>query len=675
MTNGITPVTDVLPACDLCHARKVKCNRQAPCANCADAGAMCRRQRGGRTSKKRTLQSFLSPQETIVDFDRQMSRRQRPNPGRTLTDCSPPRQSEYPDSTSIARPPSPDAISTTSDEGSNYHAIQAKNIIQIDLQNPRFISREQQSILKSALELVSTMASHQPPTALEEGSHLHDPPGTIPKVPPRELLFMLLPGPPESVRIQWPDHISDKAYVRMATPLLQDRCQLEAKTFHQYCICIYVKAIFHIYQVSRSMNDLVLRKEMSESRSNYVAAAMRSIENFNILKPPDLLTIQSMMSSALLMQHLGRPHQCWLFVSYAARQITALNYHKIRRLPATSEVEQEIHSVVYWCYYLDQTLSSLLCRPSSLPDLEVSPTDLITLAPSSPYDSLLRVILDLAQVQGKLRAISCGNKIHPTDRTLETCQLLEAKMQAILPRLQANRDCHPKMVQYDWVGVDFCYYAIFVEIHRTRLKRAFSPKVHQECLIDARKSLRAFHFLQQHPAELPGFDDPYPSFLTWTLFLYPLSAFFVVFCNIIGTKDQNDYELMGRIIQRLEPFKQDRHLGKLLNLLQSLERLCEPLFRTTGDGVVSGSEVVVPDGDASVTFAETSVDHADNTASLGAFHPVFSGATLGSMPATTTTTTTDVDPSADWLMWQLFNSQVPPGWLDEGVEPFDGGPM
>lgn len=120
--------------------------------------------------------------------------RQRPNPGRTLTDCSPPRQSEHPDSTSIARPPSPDAISTTSDEGSNYHAIQAKNIIQIDLQNPRFISREQQSILKSALELVSTMASHQPPTALEEGSHLHDPPGTIPKVPPRELLFMLLPG-------------------------------------------------------------------------------------------------------------------------------------------------------------------------------------------------------------------------------------------------------------------------------------------------------------------------------------------------------------------------------------------------------------------------------------------------------------------------------------------------
>ncbi|PYI21643.1 hypothetical protein BO99DRAFT_420552 [Aspergillus violaceofuscus CBS 115571] len=567
------------------------------------------------------------------------------------------------DGQNVAWPPSPDAVSTTSDEGSNYHAIQAKNIIQIDLQNPRLISREQQSVLKSALQLVSSMADHQPPPSLEEENHLHDCPSTVAEVPPRELLFMLLPGPPESVRIQWPDHISDKAYVRMATPLLKDRSQLDAKTFHQYCVCIYVKAIFHIYQVSRSIDDPVLRKEMSESRSNYVAAAMRSIEKFNILKPPDLLTIQSMVSSALLMQHLGRPHQCWLFISYAARQITALNYHKIRRLPATSETEQEINSVVYWCYYLDQTLSSLLCRPSSLPDLEVSPTDLIALAPSSPYNDLLRVIIDLAQIQGKLRAVSCGSRNKHPDQALETCQRLEAKMQAILPRLQAGRDSHPQMVQYDWVGVDFCYYAIFVEIHRTRLKSAFSPKVHRECLINARKSLQAFHFLQQHPAELPGFDDPYPSFLT--------CAFFVVFCNIIGTIDRDDYDLMDRIIQRLEPFKQDRHLGKLLNLLQSLERLCAPFFQISGGRGDSGSEAVAPDGDLPVPLAGTNFDHAHNTASLETFHPIFPEAPgLEPMP----TATTDVDSSADWLMWQLFNSQVPAGWLDKDVDPFDVGP-
>lgn len=32
---------------------------------------------------------------------------------------------------------------------------------------------------------------------------------------------------------------------------------------------------------------------------------------------------------------------------------------------------------------------------------------------------------------------------------------------------------------------------------------------------------------------------------------------------------------------------------------------------------------------------------------------------------------TELDLSADWLMWQLFNSQVPTGWLTSGVNPLD----
>lgn len=71
------------------------------------------------------------------------------------------------------------------------------------------------------------------------------------------------------------------------------------------------------------------------------------------------------------------------------------------------------------------------------------------------------------------------------------------------------------MVQHDWVAVDFCYYAIMVEIDRTRLKNSFSPVIHRECLVHSRQSLGAFHFIQQHAEEMPGFEEPYPSFLTW----------------------------------------------------------------------------------------------------------------------------------------------------------------
>ncbi|OJJ33537.1 hypothetical protein ASPWEDRAFT_114522 [Aspergillus wentii DTO 134E9] len=561
----------------------------------------------------------------------------------------------------VERSPIPAALSTTSDGGSNYHALQAKGVIQIDLHNPSCIGRERQALLKSALHLVSSIAEtgpHHSEIAMEEESHPQNYALTVPETPSRELLFMLLPGPPESVRIQWPDHISDKTYARMASALLRDRSEIEVCKFHQYCVCVYVKAVFHLYQASGTTDDPFLKGEFSLSRSTYIAAAMRSIEHFNILKPPDLSAIQSLISSALLMQHLGRPNQCWLFISYAARQITALNYHRIRRLPTNSDQEQEIHNVLYWCYYLDRTLSSLLCRPPSLPDLDVSPTELIVLHPSSPYDSLLRLLLDLAQVQGKLHAVSCGGASVTKERALDTCQLLECKMQAILPTLQSvsdlmqSRDGHPKLMQYHWVAVDFCYYAIFVEIHRTRLQSAFNPAVHQQCLLYARKSLKAFHFLQQHSVEMPGFDDPYPSFLT--------CAFFVIFCNIIGTVDHEDYELMRQITQRLTPFKEDPHLGKLLNLLQSLERLCEPLFQEPS----GPSEFASTQREAPGAFVPMS-DHSADPVTIGAFPPGLSFSdNLELMP------NTETDLSADLLMWQLFNSQVPAGWLNKDIDSF-----
>ncbi|CAG8149530.1 unnamed protein product [Penicillium salamii] len=568
------------------------------------------------------------------------------------------------------RPTTPTAGSTTSDKGSNYHAIQAKNIIQIDLQNSLHFSRERQSLLKSALELVSSISDSQHlhmVAAMEEESRSQDPPCPIPDSPPRELIFLLLPGPPESLRIQWPDHIPDRSYTGMATALLRDRSGLDDTSFHQYCVCIYVKAIFHLYQTSRLTDEAALRSELLKSKLTYVKAAMRSTEQFNILKPPSLLSIQSLLSSAFLMQHLGRPYQCWLFVSYAARQITALNFHSIRRLPAPSDLEHEIYSAVYWCYYLDSTLSSLLCRPPSLPSLETSPSELILLPLSSPYNGLLHFLLDLAQIQRKLQEIPYDDRNGPNDRALETCQLLDTRMREILPRLQSSRDCHPKMVQYDWVGVDFCFYAIFVEIHRTRLKNAFSPKVHQECLVHARNSLQAFLFLQEHPTELPGFEDPYPSFLTWTLFFYPLSAFFVVFCNIIGTIDHNDHELMRQIIQGLTPFKEDRHLGKLLTLLQSLDNLCEPLFQSPSE-VGGSSGAALSEGNVAQSKFQAPSDFTDNQFSTGPFPSVPFENHNSSIPLTPST---DADSSADWLMWQLFNSQVPTGWLNSDIDMFN----
>lgn len=82
-------------------------------------------------------------------------------------------------------------------DGSKYHAIQARNIIQLELDDSRCISRERRSILRSALQLVSRVAESDPlysATTVEDESFPTDPDIAIPGSPPRELLFMLLQG-------------------------------------------------------------------------------------------------------------------------------------------------------------------------------------------------------------------------------------------------------------------------------------------------------------------------------------------------------------------------------------------------------------------------------------------------------------------------------------------------
>lgn len=91
----------------------------------------------------------------------------------------------------------PNSPSAPSHDGSNYHAIQAKSVIQIDLHNPYYICRERQLLLRSALQLVNRIAASGPghsTAGIEEEPQLQDSALTLPETPSHELLLMLLPG-------------------------------------------------------------------------------------------------------------------------------------------------------------------------------------------------------------------------------------------------------------------------------------------------------------------------------------------------------------------------------------------------------------------------------------------------------------------------------------------------
>ncbi|CAI7593689.1 unnamed protein product [Penicillium crustosum] len=528
------------------------------------------------------------------------------------------------------------------------------------------MDRERKAILRSALQFVDITGQRRtsitekslPLEVLQEGLE-HDGPFIAPSP---ELLYMLLPEPtaaaPHSSSVQWPDHISDKTLEKMASTILSDDDHEHGQLFYQYCVCVYVKAIFHLYQKPRAYKDPRINAQFLKSKKLYQTYAFRALKSLNFLNTPSLPFIQALISAAFFMQYLGNMSQSWILNSYAARLITALGYHEIRNPVGNSNLDEEIRSAVCWCFYIDRTLSTLLYRPLSLPEPRISLTNLLTADRSLPHFPLIRVLLDLAQVQGEL--LICGMADN-TRQIIANHSRLQERMEAIYSNIQSSRASAPNCIASDWISCEFCYYAILVDILRSRLKCTFSPLTHKECVSYSRKSLRALHYLQKNLADTPGFVDPYPTFLTWTVLLYPLSPFYVLFCNIIGELDMDDYNLMKDITQSLSQFATSPYISKLLKLLDYLHNLCVPLIQAKQR---MGPQAKVPTLYPSMTG--TWHDHPathENAHLLMARSPDMDP-NAGAHPQQLQTPSDENYAPDDALMWQLFNSELSLEWFE-----------
>lgn len=110
------------------------------------------------------------------------------------------------------------------------------------------------------------------------------------------------------------------------------------------------------------------------------------------------------------MQYLGNMSRCWMFTALASRVIVSLNYHNLTDVHPKSQIEESIHACVYTCYYFDKTLSLLLLRPPSLPDLKVKPTQLIHIDPDLPTAAMITGIVEYSELKSALLNILLDTK-------------------------------------------------------------------------------------------------------------------------------------------------------------------------------------------------------------------------------------------------------------------------
>lgn len=83
----------------------------------------------------------------------------------------------------------------------------------------------------------------------------------------------------------------------MASTILSDSDRDHGQVFYQYCICVYVKAIFHLFQKPRAYKDPRMNEQFLKSKKSYEVSAFRALNSLNFLNAPTLPFIQSLVSA------------------------------------------------------------------------------------------------------------------------------------------------------------------------------------------------------------------------------------------------------------------------------------------------------------------------------------------------------------------------------------------
>lgn len=129
----------------------------------------------------------------------------------------------------------------------------------------------------------------------------------------------------------------------------------------------------------------------------------------------------------------------------------------------------------------------------------------------------------------------------------------------------------------------------------------------------------------------------------------------------------DDYRLIQDITQNLSQFTSSPYIVRLLNLLGTLQNLCEPLIQTKMH--LGPQAKVAPWYPATSDEQQATMAVSEESLALAAS---YAGSELQSYSQNEQpNATAGIQPLADELMWHLFNSQPSLQWCESDVITLD----
>ncbi|KAF1958424.1 hypothetical protein CC80DRAFT_524542 [Byssothecium circinans] len=652
-----------IPACDSCHSRKVKCDRKDPCANCVNARTACLRTRQKRAprprirtdDKIRALVEKLSSLENTVNAT--TSRTQPAAEGQNIV-LGPPDNGDLSPRPSKRRrnmgPSSLLDLLSPPDSASSSHQPpnEARDFIQKELSNNARLAAHQKSIFKTAIAFVDQLS--QSPSSLAESVTWT----TVPTdLVPGELVQIILSNQRNDIEIpRWKlhtlDHIPPKALERMAVGLIEGTA--DERTLNMYKVIVHFKAALGLYASQLQVPHSSSRVHVKNMQLRHLNAALTVLDNASFLTPPSLLLLQTLLTGAVLMHIVGNSASCWSLTAHASRTLIALGYHIHRKTGADVDETEEIHAAVAWCYHFDRLMSLLLLRPPSLPPFDVPVSSLVRHDVTNPMSIFARIMLEMVPIHEKILELTVSNtsgKRSGSNATVkDEVEQLRRQMADVYTLMEQSRPADLYEYNQDyllhWQSLEFKYFSTLTSVCRLSPTIASDPLEREECLKSARRALEYVKQIEHLGKQQGHFVDDFSPYMCWTILSYPLSPFFVLFCNVVGTGNPRDFQILQDVVDSISSLVvENKSVERLYRLCNTLLSLCKPLIQNT-------VATQLPDTTAADTAAEMEI---------------LVEANLPAMPG--------LDAMAPWddeMMGQLFQFQPSLDWFNSDILDLEG---
>lgn len=140
---------------------------------------------------------------------------------------------------------------------------------------------------------------------------------------------------------------------------------------------------------------------------------------------------------------------------------------------------------------------------------------------------------------------------------------------------------------------------------------------------------------------------------------YPLCPFFVVFCNVVGTSNELDFQLLQAVTDGISALvTENKYVNRLHRLCATLLSLCTPLVKSSGSQERNNMNAAIPGFSTQASMGPSTLSGISNTPD-----------TLGVAPGAGNSNTDGFLASTwnDDMMWQLFQSQPSLDWFNADI--------